>query len=427
MREVVPTLPIEPETDILETEYNDQLFAEVVADIADNDVAIEDMPAFYKSRDGRLLAVADWVSEVRPNKPGFPRIEVDSARVDEVLDTLVEAHANNEYPYNRPDVIVPQIPENMPKTLIRDTKAHANFFFNVCYYMRGGIKSVDAVKRMGEMFDEYPELFDNKYVYERLKYDSWDEYENKEFLIEEIASVLSKFGLGFQFATARSWVENAERLHTKYDGDARNIFHGVSDYDTCAERIVNDNKGNGFIGFKYKMASMLAYFLMDEELVDPFIFPIPVDVHVLRVSIANEMITFPDSPHGTNLFNDHTTATLRDIYYNYAERKNVNPLRLCDAVWLLSGALCSSTPGNRTYEPLGRKFRNGRSTVLEPEIVNTKSPLQQRQFARSCGACPVKATCTKNVPIKPYYIAGALYIRSEKEQFPEPPVQGSLF
>lgn len=394
---------------------------------AEPPVALDEMPQFYTDVAGNVRQLDDWESEVLPYEGEAPRMVVDQQRVDEVLDTLMDAYNEDAYPYDQPWVMVPHEQQNMPETLKRNTPEHANFFFSVCYYMRGGIKSVDAVKRMGQMYDSYPELFDMEYVYERLKYDSWDEYENKEFLIEEIAAVLTKFGLGFQMTTAKAWVANAERLMERYDGDARNIFNDVSDYDTCVERIVNDSNGKGFVGFRYKMASMLAYFLMDEELVDPFVFPIPIDVHVMRVSIANEMIKFPDAPHGTNLFNEQTTAALRDVYYNYAMRKGVNPLRLCNAVWLLSGAICSKTPGNRTYEPLGRKFRQGRGTVLLPEIIDPNSIKQQREYARSCGACPVKATCTKNIPIKPYYVSGALIIRGEKQEFSEPPTQGSLF
>lgn len=390
-------------------------------------VSLDAAPEYYTDLEGNAHHIDDWVPEVLPYNGEVPRLVVDQERVDEVLDTLMEAFNNDEYPYDQPWVMVPHETQNMPETLKRNTTDHANFFFNVCYYMRGGIKSVDAVKRMGKVYDKHPHLFDNKYLVERIKYDSWDEYDNTEKLTEEIVAALSEAGLGFQLTTAKAWVENAQRLVANYDGDARNIFKDVSDYDACVDRIVNDGNGKGFVGFRYKMASMLAYFLMDEELVDPFAFPIPIDVHVMRVSIANEMIKFPDAPHGTNLFNEQTTAALRDVYYDYAVRKGVNPLRLCDAVWLLSGAICSKTPGNRTYEPIHRKFRRGRSTVLLPEIIKPDDLRQQRDFARSCGMCPVKATCTKNMPITPYYVSGALIIRGEKQELPAPPTQGSLF
>jgi hypothetical protein len=187
--------------------------------------------------------------------------------------------------------------------------------------------------------------------------------------------------------------------------------------------LIQNKKGEGFMGFQEKMTSMIIYYLMDEELIQPFNFPIPVDLHVMRVSIANEMITFADRrgnplPYGTNLFSKETTAALRSLYLDYAHERGINPLRLCDAVWMLSESSCGRHPGNTTIEPFGRKFRNGRKTYLIPKVVDTHNPGQQKAYAESCAQCPVQDTCEFNIPGTQYYVGGNIIIRGRRVRFP---------
>lgn len=348
----------------------------------------------------------DYIPEVLPNRGERPVPTINTERAYAVLDTLMEAHNNNMPPYNLDRVRVPHDPRHMPETLEFGGAEHAMFLFNVCYYMRGGIKSNDAVKRMAKVYDEWPELFD---------------CETAQFFdVDTIAQILSAHGLGFQRAVAKQWIENSRRMLERFDGDPRNIFDGVTTYEQSQERIQNDSKGNGFLGFQEKMTSMIIYYLMDEELIESFNFPIPIDLHVLRVSIANEMITFGDVPFGTNLFTKETLATLRHLYLTYAEERGINPLRLCDAVWMLSESSCGRHPGNTTVEPLGRSTRNGRSTYLIPKIVNTDDPSQRKAYEESCHVCPIEDTCEYNIPGAPYYVGGNLIIRGRRVRFPLP-------
>ena len=359
----------------------------------------------------------DYVSEVLPPSGEPLRIEVHKERAEEILGTLLAAYEANLPPYNQDRVRLPQDPRHMPETLPRGGIEHAMFFFNVCYYMRGGIKSNEAVIRMSRVYDAHPEMFDADYASEADQ--------------SEIEGILRQNGLGFQATVAGQWIENSKRLTERYGGDPRTIFEEVTDYDQALARIKNDGKGNGFVGFQEKMTSMIIYYLMDEGLIDQFKFPIPVDLHVLRVSIANELITFPNAPHGTNLFTKDTLAALRALYFNYAEEHGVNPLRLCDAVWMLSESSCGRHPGNSTIEPLGRDRRNGRSTILLPVKVDTHDPAQQRAYDSSCAICPLEETCQFNIPGTPYYVGGNIIIRGERVRFPRSAggqvIQASLF
>ena len=343
-------------------------------------------------------------------RPDSERIIVHPKRVDEVLDTLMEAYENERYPYYLDRVRVPQDERHMPPSLERGTKEHAMFFWNVCYYMRGGTKSTFAVQQMAEVYEDRPDLFD---CYEILATPQ-----------EDIEQTLKDHKLGFQKTVAKQWKENAWRMLENFDGDPRNIFADLSEYekpyDELVSRVKNDTKGGGFMGFREKMTSMIAYYLMDEELVQPFNFPIPVDLHVMRVSIETEMVTFPDLEFPANVHSEALLETLRGVYFDYAERRGVNPLRLCNAVWLLSEALCGQAPGNQVSEPNGRDNREGRLTTLIPEEVNPNDPAQQRRYERTCARCPVEKQCNLNVHGGAmYYAAGRVAVRGTRLRFPE--------
>jgi hypothetical protein len=333
---------------------------------------------------------------------------IDKDHAYPILDTLLSAYTENKPPYNLDRARLPHDPRHMPKTLEYGSLDHAMFLFNVCYYMRGGTKSNDAVKRMSTVYDEYPELFNCEYA--------------STFDKVDLEAILKAHGLGFQKTVAKEWVDNSKRMLKTFDGDPRNIFSGVNSYEQSQERIQN-KRGNGFIGFQEKMTSMIIYYLMDEELIEPFNFPIPVDIHVLRVSIANEMIKFTDSkgdalPFGTNLYSKETLAALRGLYLNYTKDREVNPLRLCSAIWMLSESSCGRHPGNTTIEPLGRKARGGGKTYLIPKVVDINDPGQQKAYKESCGVCPVEETCEFNIPGKQYYVGRNVIIRGRRVHFP---------
>lgn len=348
----------------------------------------------------------DYAPEVLPSSGEKLKVVIDYEHAYGVLDTLMDAYEHNAPPYNLDRARLPHDSRHMPETLERGSVDHAMFMFNVCYYMRGGIKSNDAVKRMSRVYDSHKELFDCKSV--------------QDFSSSQIEEILKSNGLGFQKTVAKQWIENSRRMLEQYDGDPRNIFDGVKSYTESQKLIQNDGKGNGFYGFQEKMTSMIIYYLADEGLIDPFMFPIPVDLHVMRVSIANEMIKFGDVPYGTNLFTDETLRALRTLYFDYAYDNNVDPLRLCDAVWMLSESSCGRHPGNTTIEPLGRKNRNGRSTYLIPKVVDINDPVQQKAYEESCRTCPIQETCEFNIPGTQYYVGGNIIVRGRRVRFPLP-------
>lgn len=328
------------------------------------------------------------------------------ARLDTVLDTLLAERAAKKFPYFLEAAQLPQEEQNMPKNLPRGGVEHANFLFATCYYMRGGIKSFAAFRGLSKLYDKNPNIFDP----EKARY----------MQPAAIAEELKDVGLSFaNTIVSRHWPENARKLHELYGGDPRKIFENTTDYEVLLSRIQN-KAGGGFKGFQEKMTSMLTYFLMSDELIEYFDFPLPVDFHVLRVSAANGIITFENKPSDGDIYHPKTLAMLRAMYHDYSVTHGTSQLDVCDAIWSLSSALCGEQPGNRMIEPNKAEGRKGRSTEIYPLPINVNDPEQQRRYERTCALCPIEETCELNFPSKRYYIQGKM-IPSRRIKFPSDP------
>ncbi|HUD11426.1 MAG TPA: hypothetical protein VMS08_03375 [Candidatus Saccharimonadia bacterium] len=338
----------------------------------------------------------------------------DDERVKLVLGALMEAFRAKSYPYNLPQARVPQDPRHLPANLPLGGLDHARFLWHVCYYMRGTIKSNNAVKLLAALYTDHPDIFDFSVAAGLDKL--W------------LGELLKQYQLGYRYNQISGfWVDNAARMLMRYDGDPRLIFTGVDTYEGAQKRIQNDKHGGGFLGFQEKMVSMIIYYLLDEELIEFFNFPIPIDLHVMRVTVANELLRFVDVPPDGNVLTDETLAAARKLYLDYARTYQVNPLRLCDAVWLLSMVLCSGQPGNTTLEPGGRIRQLGRPLRLEALNLTNSTERQRRAYARTCAQCVLQATCRWNVPAGPYYRQRIIILRGQRIELPPPLVQLTLF
>lgn len=325
-------------------------------------------------------------------------------KLDSMLDVLLAERANNRFPYYLDAAQLPQDERNMPPSLPRGGVEHANFLFATCYYMRGGIRSFAAFRGLSALYTQDPGLFDPRVARDRDPV--------------QIAQALEAVGLSFgKNIIPKQWVKNAARLSDLYEGDARRLFDGTTDYNELLRRIQNKG-GRGFAGFQEKMTSMLAYYLMAEDLIPYFDFPLPVDFHVLRVSAANQIVTFENTPEDDDIYHEKTLAMLRAMYHDYSVTHGVSQLEVCDAVWSLSSAICGRQPGNIMLEP-GRSTegRKGRQTPIYPLEIDINNPTQQTMYERSCALCPLEETCEQNFPSKRYYVQGKM-IGTPRIRFP---------
>ena len=164
------------------------------------------------------------------------RINYD--RATQVLSVIYENYKNKKYPFNLPRANPPQIPENMPKRLKTGSVDHANFLFCLCYYMRGGIESDVACRRLSALYDNRQYLFDPLVA--------------RAITPDEFMPILKEAGLTYKGKDiCRFWPENANRLHKQYNGNPVRIFEGVDSYEEACQRIIrNGDPEKGFFGFR---------------------------------------------------------------------------------------------------------------------------------------------------------------------------------
>lgn len=307
----------------------------------------------------------------------------------EILDVLVDGYKNRLPPYD--EAILPQ--KYKPDSLLLDgdhykDPMHAMYFWNICSYMQGGVKTDLAFKKLTEIFNENPSLFDCHFLAQSEPND--------------IADKLKNYGLGRHHSAAGHWVKNAKILVDQYGGDPRNIFNGVTSYEDCVERIKHTKKHknieeSGFNGFQKKMTSMILYFYMNEGLIPDVNFPMPVDFHALRVVLATKMVTV--EPRDFYTYNHVVEDSLRELFKNYLKDRDVDPIDLTNCIWLLSSNLCNKCVGNHSSDsPKGINFREMSNEELRQSIP----------WLRSCGRCLVEKYCRLYIPSEPYYDKGAI-------------------
>ena len=283
------------------------------------------------------------------------------------------------------------------------------YWMVICLWMRGGVNSTDAAKQLSIL---YTHLATRRCLNPFIVKDA------AKLKTKRIVELLTTVNLGMHQA-APAWIENARRLSEGWDGNVLNLYEGVTQFDTIAERLLQRN-GDGFAGFQYKMVSMLTYFLTDAGLIKPFDFPPPVDFHLMRLPIATGILRRQDGnlliACSANEFED-VQSILRSVYLNYQVDHGLASTRFTDALWIHSRSLCRFNPGNRTLQIGGY---NARSTLQQAYEPNWTNPTDIRAFEKSCGSCPVRAKCDANVPAGPRYRLGKLEISGRRT---EPPTQ----
>lgn len=311
-------------------------------------------------------------------------------RMEKMIETLVELQGGNKYPYNLPNAEVPNRSEFMPPedTLPRGSREHALYLWHVCYWMGGGIESNLAFKNLTNLYIEYPELFKPEYIIEH------------NVSTEQIQEVIGRYpALNFNLTRIQNyWTENARHLYEDYGSDPRAIFADNPSYRTVKKRLQNTGK-SGFLGFQEKMASMYTHFLADGGMISEIPFPPPVDFHLLRLFIANQVITFENVPKDGNVFTPATIAMVRKMLFDYIIATNSSAVEVDDALWRHSKLMCAQAPGNMTEID----YKANRGTKSSLKEVDFSDPTTRTKYARSCGRCALSASCAFAISSGAYY------------------------
>lgn len=338
-------------------------------------------------------------------------ISIDREKAKEVFDILIYRLENKLRPY---DIAVkPQDPEFLPKSITLGSIKHALFLFYTCLYMRGAIKSADAIKKLTKIYNLYPELF-NPYSFSNLQTRKY----YRDILSTQLAAEIGYSN----WENVYFWERNSQELVRYWDGDPRNVFKFINNtnrysdetYIQLCYRIIKNFKDKrkilpkkteprGFCGFQEKMVSMLAYFYVDAKIIKTFLFPAPVDFHVMRMLKQTEV--FIVTPDIKSISSEHLLPFGRDVTANYCKKYNVDAKILADTLWLYSTTVCSGNPNNKTFKIIKEE---GRKSEIERKLGNfTKSSITK--YNTTCGACVIKKLCTTNVPQVHYYKKGIIY------------------
>jgi hypothetical protein len=334
---------------------------------------------------------------------------VDYAKADQILGRLLDAYRRKEYPYNLPEAIPPQAPKNLPASLVWGSREHALFLFTLCYWMRGGIESTTAAHQLTRLYEADHSIFLPE--------------SEPNLVAAELTERFKAVGLGFNSKQiGELWKDNLARISARWNGDPRTIFSSVITYEEACCRVQN-KKRRGFRGFQEKMVSMLIYFYMDAGIVDRWNFPIPVDFHALRTLFAHEIMIADWNESGKNgYYTKPILAAARKLFQDYSANNNVDPVVLCEAVWLYSGLMCDKHPGNISIvgekgKGKKKKKRKGRKTKIVP-IPRWVSAAQTRAYKKTCAFCVIQDTCRWCVPSAEYYVGGRIVLRGERDAPP---------
>lgn len=347
-------------------------------------------------------------------------VHIDWSRVETVCGRLLAASDNRAYPYQElwalPQTFIPQV-------IKEDSRVHACFLFCVCHYMRGTIKSDHAVKQLVRLWKKHPEYFDPEYVREHVGLDT---------LEEALGSVIAYKKKEMAFF----WKDNLTRLAEEWGSDPRNLFAGNMTSALMYERIrgrkltkreqeLTGTERIGFWGFQKKMASMLAYFLMDAGLVAPFTASPPVDFHLIRVMLATGMLAPQGRENGSDYRYEHLESLGVKVLETYARKHQVNMVTLGNALWMLSVVICSMAPGTRSTAVA--RGADGKKVYPVPVPVDWNRTSDVALYLTSCARCPVEELCSFNVYAGPYYQQGALlYLPRERNPHVEVGMLGVL-
>ena len=331
-----------------------------------------------------------------------PAIIVDSGKLRVICNELVQRYNRRSYPYNLKQSTLPQDRIHLPPDIDSGSLEHALFLFFLCLYMRGSDGSVASANRMSRLLMRRREFFDPA-VAANI---------SEESLAQSLREVELTFNLRFN---PSYWIENAWRLNQWYDGDPRKIFVEAGDWRELFARLENkDRTGNngtvlhrqGFCGFGPKIASMLCYYFKEADVLALPPFPIPVDFHIMRLMVANEVVRLrPDSTDG-NFLSHRLVRTLQWSFVVYCQETGVDEIALANALWLASKVLCSQAPGNRSS--VG-KYAARRTEIVDYEP--TWGARDLKAYAKSCGSCPLESTCQWNIPSSYYYVRGRIQRR----------------
>ena len=220
-----------------------------------------------------------------------------------------------------------EMPEaTLPKKIESKSKEHALYLTYVSS-LNYRTSSDLLFERMRGLYDAQPYMFKPSYVRKI------NESETKEFT-DQIRH--------FENTAPGRWQYNSEMMK-RWDDDPRNILK-VANYKCHNDvpAIVAQNEVRLLKGFQYKQSSLLLYWFYkygigDMGEIDITDLNIPVDLHVKRISISRDIVTFDGQ------INEHRLEKfLREEYVKlFKENRDLDSFRFQEQLWILGSQGCT--------------------------------------------------------------------------------------
>ncbi len=231
----------------------------------------------------------------------------------------------------------------LPEGVVPLSREHANFLFFLISQDHG-VKSAKLYERAKELYFKNPSLFDPSYITSLYP-------PNHE---DGPVEVLKSLAVRYPRNGARSWLSNSYALSSKYNSDARNIFHDANSIEVM-RRI------RSLLGFGPKTGGLLFRVFVGLGIYRPSStdeIPFPTDIHDTRIAALTGIASIP------------TNVTEADYmpYVKLAERvwreackmESIDWLQVDRALWILGSKGCARERHSdcpiRQYCNLGKDF-----------------------------------------------------------------------
>lgn len=378
------------------------------------------------------------------------------------------------------------LPQNLYE-LPEDPKERANFLFFGAIPMRGAVNSDDPFQIIRRLYEKFPGMFNPFEVVS-----SWSitmiadaflevvrELKEERTIVgqEDVDVQVGAASMSYNFEDhVNCWYHNARTLAWDWNGDIRNVYAGVGEFEEAFDRIahrelkrkrkdltIEARESLGFIGMRRKIFALLTIWLQEKNLIARFRTPIPVDFHALCRLWGTGIISFEDlgpfvprtrkqkrlgirgrlAVYTSEKVVDQITWWSQDFF----TRHDMNHMDINPALWVLNRQMCAFHPQTRMQRPLKTQAATKREALrrrrrsrlkpkrtsgnarrdgmfLEPEVLQDISAWP-RNHRNECALCPLENVCTGVMPAGIYYRTSFL-VWLRRAHYPQGHVLGDL-
>jgi hypothetical protein len=253
-----------------------------------------------------------------------------------------------------------------PKEMRKGSPEHIIwlFFTDIMTYRN---RSLVAFKQCVWLYENYPEIFSDRII---------------GMSVEKLAEILRNAGLVHPNENAFRWKGSGETLFRKFGGNPIYLFAKTESIDDFMKMKMENGK-NILPGLGPKLASLLALFYEELDLIPHIKGAFPVDVHIMAQFKSTKRITFLNRPYYATDVAETIRKKTSEICYSGGMKTT---LRLSHADWF-RGELCY------------RYCKKGKSAIAE-------------------ALCPVFDLCDGRSSTKLYRMKGMWNGKEDEGYFP---------